>query len=106
MLKGNVTFVSNLYPVKDNILDDVDFLKQIKDPFCLEKMVKNPTYMNKLSSEQRSIFAQAGGHCEYAEKGDYPWGTIILKNGKMKNVCKCTKKDCFLYGSCRSTLSN
>lgn len=103
-MKSNVTFVSNLYPVKDNIREDVKFIAQIRDLFCLEKMVKSPMYMNKLTNEQRAIFAQAGGHCEYAEKDDYPWGSVILENGMEKVVCKCTQKNCFNYTCCRADL--
>ena len=103
-MKGNVTFVGNLYPVKENLSNDLNFIHQIKDPFCLEKMVKDPLYMNKLTNEQTAIFYKAGGHCEYAEEDDYPWGSIILENGMEKVVCKCTQKNCFNFQNCRSDL--
>lgn len=103
-MKGNITFVSNLYPVKTNISEDLNFIHQIRDPFCLEKMVKNPLYMNKLSNEQLTIFAQAGGHCEYADKDDYPWGSVILEGGIEKVICKCTKKECSNFRICRQDL--
>jgi superfamily I DNA/RNA helicase len=42
----------------------------------------------------------ASGHCQYAYKDDYPWGTVRI-NGKPRVVCKCTKKDCIYFTECR-----
>ena len=75
-----------------------------RNPFCLAKMVKNPLYKSKLTNEQCSIFTQAGAHCEYAEKDDYPWGSVILENGMEKVVCKCKQVKCINYHDCRSDL--
>lgn len=102
-MKSNIGFVSNLYPVTENLRNrDLKFLSQIKDPFCLEKMKSNPLF--KFTSEQDDIFSHASCHCIYADDGDYPFGSIKMDDGTERVVCKCLKKSCDFFASCRSDL--
>lgn len=102
-LYSNIIFISNLYPIKENNpINDKDFIAQIKDPFVLNNLKKNPLIV--FTKEQDAIFHKASGHCIYAFKDDYPWGSIIDEDGIEKVVCKCENKKCESFYDCRSDL--
>ena len=66
-LKGNITFVSNLYPVKKtSIIDDIDFCQHVEDPKRIYDMKCNILLREKFpfTKRQESIFnVQSGMHC-------------------------------------------
>lgn len=104
---SNVKFVSNVYPVQEKmIINDREFLSNIKNPTALEELKKNPytklTY--HFTHEQNDIFYKVSVHCEFAKKNDYPWGSVLDKNGNEKVICKCENKKCELFYDCRSDL--
>lgn len=102
-----VEYRSNLEPLEDGGKLGEGYLSKIHDPFALEALKK---YLNSYRSgynltdiQQREMRA-ASGHCAYAFKDDYPWGTITL-NGRKTVVCKCTNRSCNLFSECRSGIS-
>jgi hypothetical protein len=100
---SNVEFKSNLYPLKDYFMYDHEFLSQIHDVFALERL-KNDFHISnfKMSELQASEYQKASGHCVYAKKDDYVWGTIIdPTSGKERVVCKCTNVKCRNFYNCR-----
>ena len=54
-----------------------------------------------MSDVQIEEYKTASGHCAYAEKGNYVWGTVIDSDGKKRVVCKCTKQNCRNFKRCR-----
>ena len=101
---SNVEFKSNLYPLKDYFISDKEFLSQIHDVFALEILKRNydgKISDFKMSDVQTEEYKTASGHCAYAKKGDYVWGTVIDSDGKKRVVCKCTKQNCRNFKRCR-----
>lgn len=103
---SNVEFKSNLYPLKDAPIYDHEFLSQIHDVFALEKLKKNyinpgKVYGFRMSELQEAEYKTASGHCSYAPKDDYVWGTIVDTAGKARVVCKCTNTTCRNFNKCR-----
>lgn len=94
---STVAFRSNLYPVVKDIYDDATFRSKIHDPFSLEQLKKQ----YNLTPLQEEEYAHASVHCAYAEKGDYPWGTIINEQGIKIVVCRCLNTECSYFHSCR-----
>ena len=93
---SNLEFRSNLQPIKDDNWASIH--KYIMDPFALEEMQKKHLY---LSERQKNQIKYSAEHCSYAEKGDYPWGTVYMEDGSEKAVCKCLNIRCSEFGICR-----
>ena len=100
-MESNVTFKSNLYPVRKYFTDDHEFLSEIHDIFALEILKKNKVSNFKMSSLQEEEYRSAAGHCIYAKNNDYPWGTIINDSGKKIVKCKCINTACTHFQNCR-----
>ena len=103
-----VEYISNIQPVKtDVIMDDQQFLSHIHDPFALEVLKKQLDWRQhsySLSKIQQKEMDAASGHCAFAFKDDYPWGTVVIE-GRQTVVCKCLNKKCGLFYKCRSGVS-
>lgn len=101
---SNVIYKSNLHIVESNkISQDKNFLNSIRDPFALEQLktaIDRRQVDYRLSPIQQDEYDKVSLHCSYAEKGDYPFGTII-ENGQDKIKCKCFKTTCRLFFACR-----
>lgn len=103
-IKSSVMFSSNLQPVKERgILNDHQFLSYIRDPFALTELKRKITRFEtdyRFSEIQNQESDYAAGHCAYAAKNDYPWGTVV-RDGQEQVVCKCLNRDCSLFAQCR-----
>ncbi len=96
---STVSFKSNLYEVKsDFIVNDRVFLSHIHDPFGLTFMKNRGIRFTKVQDVQ---YFNASGHCSYAFKDDYPWGTVIDQNGNAHQVCRCLNTECGHFKRCR-----
>lgn len=97
---STVSLQSNVYPVVDEVpYYDKAFLDAIHDPELLQifnDRFKGLYHLSPLQNEER-VYAI---HCMYAEKDDFPWGTIVTDAGE-KVVCKCENYGCRLFGECR-----
>jgi len=102
-----VEYQSNLEPLEGEGRPGSEYLSKIHDPFALEALKK---YLNFYSSGytltgiQQSEMQAASGHCAYAYKDDYPWGTVTL-DGHKRVVCKCTNRSCSQFNKCRRGIS-
>lgn len=102
--RSTITFRSNLQPVKGSCLTDTNFLKTIRDPFALyilNELLKKYGNGYRLSAMQQEEYDKASGHCAYAAKDDYPWGTIRQEDGTEVVVCKCINTKCSHFTVCR-----
>ncbi|MCD8378041.1 MAG: UvrD-helicase domain-containing protein [Candidatus Gastranaerophilales bacterium] len=96
---STVAFKSNLQIISaKSIREDKRFLASVRDPFGLEFMRKRNLPMTPI---QLVEFNKASMHCVYAFEGDYPFGTVIDKNGAEKVVCKCININCGNFAQCR-----
>ncbi|MCD7789463.1 MAG: AAA family ATPase [Bacteroides thetaiotaomicron] len=96
---STVAFKSNLQIISaKSIREDKKFLASVRDPFGLEFMRKRNLPMTPI---QLVEFNKASMHCVYAFEGDYPFGTVIDKNGTEKVVCKCININCGNFAQCR-----
>lgn len=80
-----------------------EYLSKIHDPFSLEELKKYIDFWHPdfhLTAIQKQEMRNASGHCAFAFKDDYPWGTVFI-DGKETVVCKCTNKKCALFTECR-----
>ena len=103
MDKSNITFKNNVFPITTYTSSDQEYLRNVVDYDRL-KFLKNKYFSlafqsNALSGLQREIVEQ-GTLCAYA-KNDPCWG---LYNNKW--VCKCVKKNCRLFPSCRKSFDD
>lgn len=102
---STLDFRSNLQPVDIKKRGfGTEYLSKIHDPFSLEELKKyidlwQPDF--RLTEIQKQEMRNASGHCAFAFKDDYPWGTVFV-DGKETVVCKCTNKKCGLFTKCRS----
>ena len=102
--RSTVTYRSNLQPVNGSCLNDTDFLKTIRDPFALytlNELLKKYCSSYRLSVIQQEEYNKASCHCSYAAKDDYPWGTVLQKDGTEIVVCKCINTKCSYFSVCR-----
>lgn len=97
---NNITFKSNIMPVKTSqITDDYIFLSSITDVKALEKLVK----VYPLSKRQQRIYNDTSFPCSLSiEDGDYPFGFEIDETGKEHFVCKCINNKCSSFDDCRN----
>ena len=101
---GNVTFVSNLYPVdKDYLVDDINYCQHIEDPKRLFEMKCNLRfrYFN-FTKLQGIIFCRESGINCKINKEDKPMGAILDKDGLVREICKCKHTDCKYYNQCKN----
>ena len=82
-LVGNVTFVSNLYPVeKECLVDDINYCRHIEDPKRLFEMKCNLRFhWFNYSKLQGIIFARESGINCKKNPDDKPMGAILDKDG-------------------------
>ena len=97
---SSVTLRSNFYPVEAATpYQDDAFIGAIHDPFLLDIFHRRFEGNHRLSPLQNDE-RQYAIHCIYAEKDDFPWGTI--KEGDTeKVVCRCENYGCELFSECR-----
>lgn len=103
---GNVTFVSNLYPVEKKYLtEDIKYCQHIEDPKRLFEMKCNPLFKwFKFTRLQDLIFYRESGiNCKKNEE-DKPMGAILDNDGLVKEICKCKHTDCEFYNKCKNCL--
>lgn len=106
--RSTVAFRSNLQPVKGSCLNDINFLKKIRDPFALyelNELLKKYPGVYFLTAIQQEEYRKASSHCSYALKNDFPWGTIKQEDGTETVICKCINKECKYFHSCRPDFS-
>ena len=105
--KSTVEYLSNIQWVDKDKTNDTYYMNFVHDPFSLEIMKKliNDRRINyNMTPIQKAEMQAAAGHCSFAYKDDYPWGTVIV-DGEQKVVCKCLKFDCKLFNECRKGIS-
>ena len=95
-LRSNLEFRSNLQPITEDNWSQV--WGRIMDPFGLKILKERQIY---LSPAQRNQYDYASEHCVFAFKGDYPWGTVRLDDGREVPVCKCLNTACSEFKICR-----
>ena len=97
--KSSLAFRTNIYLVsrKVSIANDKVFLSKITDPAALDVLWHYNGSHGDLLTRNQAIIHNVARHCTYAEKGCYPWGTLI---GSSDVVCLCEKRDCKLYSEC------
>lgn len=101
-IKGNITFVSNLYPVEKDILrEDINYCQHIEDPKRIFELKCNPFFKwFNFTKKQESIFrVQSGSNCKI-DRNKKLFGAIISSDGLIKVVCKCDKADCKYFSEC------
>ena len=99
---STLAFRSNLYPVIDSCQSDALFQSKIHDPFSLEILQKHLKLTRReLTGIQAEEYRSASVHCVYANKDDYPWGTISDTDGGEHVVCKCLNIECGSFNRCR-----
>lgn len=97
MAKSSVFFFSNLQPVEGDIKYDFRFHSKIRAPKALEILHKENFV---LTHPQQLEYHQCAVQCCYADKGEYPWGTIIDEDGRQRVVCRCYKTKCSEFKYC------
>ena len=96
---STVAFRSNLQPLRRrSYSEDQTFLQSVHDIFALE-LLKKAGY--HLTSLQKQEYDNASLHCVYADKDDYPFGTILSDDGQQQVVCRCINKYCGKFPTCR-----
>lgn len=104
---STLEFLSNIQPIDTSIPDDTRYMSYVHDPFALEqmaKMIENGRVKRVMTKIQGKEMQTASGHCAFAFKDDYPWGTVII-DGEKKVVCKCINRECSVFSQCRRGLS-
>lgn len=101
--KGNITYISNLYPVdlKKELREDTEYLQHIEDPKRILDM-KCQTFFKwfNFTNRQEHIFRiESGMKCKI-NPDIRPIGAIASADGFIKEVCKCQEKDCKYYSQC------
>ena len=101
--KGNITYISNLYPVDPNkaLTEDTVYLQHIEDPKRIFDMKCQTAFKwFNFTNKQEHIFRiESGVQCKINPKVK-PIGAIVMPDGMIKEVCKCEKKDCKYYSQC------
>jgi len=100
MQKSNISFNSNVFPIKKGISTDAEYLKILVDYDRLKylklKYFSAAFLSDKLSALQNEIVSQ-GTLCNYS-KNDPCWG--LSDSGY---ICKCVNIDCEHFEKCRPT---
>lgn len=100
-MNSNIAFESNVYPVRDSIMSDKEFLSKIWDYnriYAINSRYQMPSLWNKL---QKTILKERP-YCAY-NPSDPCYG--MLKTGKDYIwVGMCTKTDCEHFKDCRKTI--
>lgn len=105
--KSTLGYLSNIQWIDITKENDISYMRYVHDPFSLEKMIskRREGKINYYpSSLQGKEFKHVAGHCAYAFKNDYPWGTVSDREGQSV-VCKCINTECPHFGECRGEKS-
>lgn len=110
--KGNITCISNLYPVDENkeLKDSTEYLQHIEDPKRIFDMKCNSyfKYFNYTKRQEHIFRIESGVKCKI-NPDVTPIGAIIVPdgtpNGFVKEVCKCQKEDCEYYSQCKECMA-
>lgn len=100
-------YLSNIQIIDKSISNDTKYMANVHDPFSLglmKKLIEMGCINYKMTNLQCREMKAASGHCTFAFKDDYPWGTIYV-DGEKKVVCKCINRECALFQECRKGLS-
>lgn len=102
MKPSNISYTSNVYPIKESFYSDKVFIGHVYNYQKLKELKKkyfNTLGCNLLTPLQEKIICE-GSTCTSA-KGDPCWGMIVEDN-EIKWVCKCVNKNCLSFTKCRS----
>ncbi|MDD3415458.1 MAG: AAA family ATPase [Lachnospiraceae bacterium] len=105
--KSTLEYLSNIQIIDTTISNDTKYMSFVHDPFSLEqmeKMIETGRIRYGMTQLQVKEKQTASGHCAFAFKDDYPWGTILVDDEK-KVVCKCINQDCSVFSQCRRGMS-
>lgn len=107
-MKGNIKYISNLYPVSTGIIyNDKKFCQHIEDPKCLFKMKCNPLFKwFDFTKRQESIFRTMSGIACRKDPSDMPFGAVVCSDNLIKETCRCKKTDCEYFKECMSPGGN
>jgi len=99
-MKSNICFVSNVYPCKEDYVNDSEFLKVVRDYDKLKNMkdAKYSSAFPAFSYQQQQIILQ-GNRCKF-NQDDPCWG-IIKKDNKEFWRNRCMKTECKRFLECR-----
>lgn len=100
MKNSNISCISNIYPIKDSVYEDKEFIKHIKGKKSLEKILKcTDIKINQLTEIQQTILKN-DVPCILADKEENVWGPIMTKEGILKWQCRCEKVECKHFREC------
>lgn len=105
---STLEYLSNLQPIDTSIANDIKYMSFVHDPFALEqmqKLIEMGRIQNIMTGIQAKEMKNASGHCAFAFKDDYPWGTVVI-DGNKNVVCKCINQECSVFSQCRKGISS
>lgn len=105
MKNSNISFISNVYPIKGSVYEDRNFIEHIKGKKLLQKILScTDIKINQLTEIQQTILKD-DTPCVLADKGEQVWGPVMTRSGSLKWKCRCEKADCKYFGECRPDYS-
>lgn len=96
--RSSVFFKSNLQPRSGPVREDLAYLSNIWDFALLRELKDRRLPMTRM---QEQAYEQTAIPCAYADKGDFPFGTVREADGSVRVRCQCTKHTCALFTTCR-----
>lgn len=105
--RSTLEYLSNIQIIDTTKPNDTKYMSFVHDPFSLEqmdKMIETGRIHYGMTQLQVKEKKTASGHCAFAFKEDYPWGTILL-DGEKRVACKCINQECSVFSQCRRGIS-
>ena len=104
-MSSNTTLKSNVYIKSADVLDDIDFMRQIRGEHALRLLLE---YLEIDVSEAKDIGLtkeqlielEGGSKCLINDPYGGAFGPIEVKNGQEIMEFRCIRKDCDVYEEC------
>lgn len=104
-MKSNVSIKSNVYIKSGDVLDDIDFMRQIRGEkalrLLLEKLNISIDEANDIGLTKEQLLELDGGSkCMINDPYGGAYGPVAMENGQEVMEFRCVREECEVYEEC------
>lgn len=104
-MKSNVSIKSNVYIKTGDVLDDIDFMRQIRGEkalrLLLEKLNLSIDDAKTIGlTKEQLIEIEGGSKCLINDPYGGAFGPVAIENGQEVMEFRCVKEECDVYEEC------
>lgn len=104
-MKSNVSIKSNVYIKSGDVLDDIDFMRQIRGEKALRLLLEKLNIsIDEATSigltKEQLLELEGGSKCMINDPYGGAYGPVAIENGQEVMEFRCVREDCEVYEEC------